>query len=230
MSTPAEQLILDLSLRPALGAEDFIVSASNEAALALIDSWPDWPSPVAVVAGPKGSGKTHLAQVFRHRSGAGVVSAHALDDDEARRLGEGRAAVVEDADRGILSEKAFFHLINLAREQGGHILVTGQTPPGQWSIALPDLRSRLRAAPVVQILPPDDALLRAVLVKLLSDRQLPATPHAVTHLARHMERSMEAALGLVEEIDRMLWQRPREVSRDVAREALQRIGGEGDGS
>ncbi len=215
-----EQLVLDLPHRPALGSEDFIVSACNDAAVAMIDRWPDWPGPALVVVGPAASGKTHLASVWRHRTGAAMCAAAQADERAILEMAEARAGVVEDIDRSIADERALFHLLNLAREQAGHVLLTARSRPGEWAITLPDLRSRLRSVPVVAIEPPDESLLAAVLVKLLADRQLPATPPAVSHLVRHMERSFEMAERLVGEIDRLLWEKPREVTREVAKLAL----------
>jgi chromosomal replication initiation ATPase DnaA len=214
------QLVLDLPHRPALEAEDFIVSASNAAAVEMIDRWPTWPGHALVVTGPAASGKTHLASVWRRRSGAPMRAAAVTDEAAVLRMAEVHAGVVEDLDRGIADERALFHLLNMAREQAGHVLLTARTRPGEWEIALPDLRSRARSLPVVAIEAPDETLLGAVIVKLLADRQLPATPPAVAYLVRHMERSFEMAARLVAEIDRLLWQKPREVTREVAKEAL----------
>lgn len=226
MTDTARQLVFDLSHRSALGLEDFIVSGSNEAAVKLIDAWPGgWPHPsVAVVAGPAGSGKTHLANVWRQQASAIIVAASALDEPGAAALAEHRAIAVEDVDRGIGSERALFHLLNLAREQGISLLITGRTPPGEWAIALPDLRSRLSACPLALLGEPDEHLLLAVLVKLLHDRQLPATPAAIGYLARHLDRSMASALAVVEALDKLIWDKPSEITREVARTALTAIG------
>lgn len=225
MASNAQQLVFDLPHRAALGLEDFIVSASNAAAVRLVvDAWPDWPHPVLVLAGPPGSGKTHLANAWRQQSGAALVSASALDEAAAETLAGRTALAIEDADRGLASERALFHLMNLTREQGLRLLITGRTPPGDWAVRLPDLRSRLRACPVALLGEPDEPLLLAVLVKLLGDRQLPATPAAVSYLARHMDRSMETALAVVEALDRLLWARPSEITREVARRALAETG------
>lgn len=223
MASRADQLVLDLPLRPALGAEDFIVSASNAEAVKMIDRWPHWPAPALILCGPAGSGKTHLGHVWRMVSAARLIKAAGLTEELALELAAGRGALVESVDTELGSETALFHLLNLAKEQGFHVLITARKLPGKWRIALPDLRSRVRSFPVAEIGLPDENLLRAVLVKLLGDRQLPATPHGVNHLVRHMDRSMEMALLLVEEIDRMLWTQPGPVTRSVAAKALARV-------
>lgn len=216
-----EQLVLALPCRQAQEAEDFLVSHSNAAAVALIDSWPDWPLPVHLVAGPAGVGKSHLANVWRLASGAPMVAAAQLDEAAVRQFEAARRLVVEDIDRGICNEKVLFHLLNLAREKRGALLLTSRLPPGEiGGLSVPDLRSRLRAIPPVAIAPPDEALLRSVLVKLFADRQLLVEPHVVSYLALHMERSMEAATRLVAACDRLSLAKQRKVTRAVAAEAL----------
>ncbi|MEL7542393.1 MAG: hypothetical protein AAGJ70_01330 [Pseudomonadota bacterium] len=219
-----QQLLLDLPHRPAFEADDFIVSESNAAADAMMDRWPDWPSHAVVLCGPQGVGKTHLAHVWRLASRAALVSADAVTTATADQAAAGGGIAIEDIDRTSRDERALFHVLNLAREHRFHVLLTARTAPGQWDVALPDLRSRVRSLPLVTIEPPDDTLLTAVLVKLFADRQLPATPAAVRHLARHMERSMAFALRLVERIDARVWDTRREVTRDLARDVLLELG------
>ncbi|KAB2846452.1 MAG: hypothetical protein F9K44_15335 [Hyphomicrobiaceae bacterium] len=218
-----EQLVLDLPHRPALGEEDFLVSASNAVAVAEIDRWPDWQHHVFVLVGPAGAGKSHLANVWRLRSGADMIAASRISEAFVRGRKPREPVLVEDVDRGMGDERAMFHLLNLAREGAFHVLVTARTPPGEWKIELPDLRSRLRQAPVAIINAPDDTLLKAVLVKLFSDRQLSVEPHVIQHIGVHMERSMEAASRIVEEIDRRSLQAKRRVTRAIAAEAVQSV-------
>lgn len=218
---PPEQLVLALPGRQAQEAEDFLVSHSNAAAVELIDSWPAWPLPAHLVVGPEGAGKSHLANVWRLASGAPVAAAGQLGEGAVEQFEAGRRLVVEDIDRGICNEKVLFHLLNLAREKRGALLLTSRVPPGEiGGLSVPDLRSRLRAIPPVTIAPPDEALLRSVLVKLFSDRQLLVEPHVVSYLALHMERSMEAATRLVAACDRLSLAMQRKVTRAVAAEAL----------
>jgi chromosomal replication initiation ATPase DnaA len=217
------QLVLELPHREAHGAEDFLVSRSNAAAVALVDGWPSWPHPAAVVVGPEGSGKSHLANVWRLRSGASTLDAATLSDEAVAMSGT-CALIVEDIDRGIGEERVLFHLLNLAREQRLAMLLTSRSAPGDIEIGLPDLRSRLRALPFARIETPDEALLRSVLVKQFSDRQLTVEPHVIAYLALHMERSMVAARQVVAAADRLALSRQRKVTRALAAEALAGLG------
>lgn len=216
----SSQLALDLPHRAATGRDDFLVSAANEAAVATVDAWPEWPNPVLVLAGAPGSGKSHLADVWRARSRASLVAAPRLSRDDVPVLMEAGAVVVEDAPGAELDEVALFHLINLARETGGSILVTARDFPAQWKISLPDLRSRLNAAQVVALGDPDDALLRGVLVKLFADRQLAVGEPVISYMLTRMERSFDAARLLVAAIDERALAERAEITRSLAAKVM----------
>jgi chromosomal replication initiation ATPase DnaA len=220
-----DQLVLELPHRQALGAEDFLVSTSNAAAIALVDRWPSWGYPAALVVGPRGAGKTHLAHVWRLKSGAPCVAGPSLGEEAVAEIERTRALIVEDIDRGIACERTLFHILNLARESGYSVLLTSRAAPGAFTIDLPDLRSRVRALPLISLGAPDEGLLKAVLVKLFADRQLAVEPHVVSYLALHIERSMEAANRVVAAADRLSLAKQRKVTRTVAGEALAEISG-----
>jgi len=220
MSAAPDQLIFDLPQRAALGAEDFLVSASNQAAAEMIDRWPRWGDHAVLMLAPARAGKTHLANVWRLKSGAAVRSGAQLG--EADVVTAAGALLIEDLHAGIGSERALFHLLNLAREHSRTMLLTSRLAPGALPVELPDLRSRLRALPLIEIKPPDAALLRAVLVKHFADRQLAVEPHVVGHLALHMEQSMEAAAAIVAELDRAAMASHRRITRALAGEILAR--------
>lgn len=225
---PPRQLVLDLAHRAALGAEDFLVSGSNTAAVQLVDQWPEWPHWAAVVSGPAGSGKTHLANVWRLRSGAVEIAASDLAEASLPRLHEAGAMVVERLECGIGDERVLFHLLNLAREHKYSILLTSRAQPGELAITLPDLRSRLRALPLVAIEAPDEALLRSVLVKLFADRQLAVEPPVIAAIVLRIDRSMAAAVRVVDAIDRQALAEHRRVTRTLALEVMGRMA-PGDG-
>jgi chromosomal replication initiation ATPase DnaA len=220
MSAAPDQLVLDLPQGAALGVQDFLVSGANAAAARMIDRWPHWPEPAVLMVAPAGAGKSHLANVWRLKSAAVALVAQQLREADAER--SVRALLVEDLHDGIGHERVLFHLLNLAREHGHSMLLTSRLAPGTLTVRLPDLRSRLRALPVIAIAPPDAALLRAVLVKHFADRQLLVEPHVIAHLALHMEQSMEAAAAIVAELDRQAMVLQRPITRGLAGEILAR--------
>ena len=223
MTGKPEQLVFELPHRPALGLEDYLVSGSNAAAVALVDRWPDWPAGAAIISGPPGCGKSHLANVWRMKSNADAVLASHIAISDVPDLASSGALIVEDIAE-TRDEPALFHLLNLVREQRLAMLLTSASAPGDLGLSLPDLRSRLKALPHALIAPPDDALLRAVLVKLFADRQLSVDPQIIAYLLVRMERSMEAASRLVAEVDRRSLALQRAVTRPVAAAALESLG------
>ena len=219
------QLAFDLGHRPALGRADFLVAPCNQAALAFLDRWPHWPGPALAVHGPAGAGKTHLCQVWRAASGAIEIDPGALAHTPPPELLAGaRACVLDDADRALAAgpghERGLLHLYNTVREAGGHLLLSGQTPPARWPGALADLRSRLRAAAAVSIDAPDDATMEALLVKLFADRQVRIRADVPRYLVARMERSFGAARAVVDAVDRAALAERREITVPLAREVL----------
>jgi chromosomal replication initiation ATPase DnaA len=220
VTTAPRQLALALPHSESLAREDFLAGPSNTDALTLIERWPDWPARIVALVGPDGAGKSHLAAIWADAAGARFVAGRALE----RALLPGALAtgalVVEDLSEGQFDERALFHLINLAREEAAHVLLTTRREPATWTVGLADLASRLRALPVVRIGPPDDALLRAILIKLFSDRQLKVDEGLVGYLLPRIERSGAAARTIVERLDREALRRRRPVNRTLAVELM----------
>jgi chromosomal replication initiation ATPase DnaA len=215
------QLAFDLPHRAALGAEDFLVSDCNLAAVKLIDAWPEWQDQVQLLTGPVASGKTHLVRVWQGRSGAQAFDPAHLGIVLIDSLPEGTAIVVEDADRAGYDEKTLFHLLNLAREKRLFVLLTARSSPNRWGTVLPDLASRLNAVPIIEIGAPDEALLRTVMLKQFTDRQVDIDPKVLEFLALRIDRSLEAAAAAVEAVDRAALASGRKISRQLVTEALQ---------
>ncbi len=196
-----EQLTFDLPVRPALGREDFLVSPANALAVATLDQPDLWPNGKLLLIGPEGAGKTHLAMVFAARTGAQVIEA---GDLAAADLPEAAALVIENADTAAGdpdAETALFHLHNHMTGRGGLLLLTAARAPRDWGLTLPDLQSRMEATATATLLPPDDALLGAVLVKLFADRQLQVAPGFIRWLVRRIDRSFATARAVVAALD-----------------------------
>ncbi len=183
------QLAFALPHAESLTRDNFLEGPANDAALALIESWPDWPNRIMLLVGPEGSGKSHLAAIWAEQAGARSISAHALDPAAVPGALATGALVVEDLKPADFDERAMFHLLNLAREDEAFVLITGRVPPVAFEVELRDLRSRLRAAPVVSLLPPDDLLVSR------PDRQILRGP-PIEHrrdgreLPRHPDRAL----------------------------------------
>ncbi len=222
----AHQLSLDLPARPALGRGDFFVSGPNAAAVAMIEGWENWPARKLVLHGPEGAGKTHLTHVWAALSGASITAATDLTTADIPALASAPVAV-EDADRitgNPEADRALFHLHNLCLAEGHSLLITARTAPSRWSLALPDLASRMEGTPAIGLDAPDDALLSAVILKQMADRQIIPTPGTIPFLARRMPRSFAAVADIVAALDRAALAQKRPVTRKLAAEILDKSG------
>lgn len=214
------QLAFVLPHAESLTRDDFLEGPANAAGLGLIDSWPDWPNRTMLLVGPEGSGKSHLAAIWAEQAGARSTSAHALTATAVPGALATGALVVDDLKSGDFDERALFHLMNLAREEQAFVLITSRMPPSAFEVELRDLRSRLRAVPVVLLLPPDDQLFRALIIKFCADRQMAIDETVVSYLATRIERSYAAVRQAVELLDTEALRLGRPVTRALAAELL----------
>jgi chromosomal replication initiation ATPase DnaA len=206
-----------------LTRDNFLEGPANAAALALIDSWPEWPNRIMLLVGPEGAGKSHLAAIWAEQAGARSTSAHLLTAAFVPDALATGALVVEDLNSAEFDERALFHLINLAREDEAFVLVTARESPSAFQVELRDLRSRLRALPTISLLPPDDQLFRSLIVKFCADRQMAIDESVVGYLATRIERSYAAARRAVAILDSEALRLGRPVTRALAAELLRKM-------
>lgn len=219
----SRQLALDLPVRQALGREAFFVAPSNALALAALDDRAGWPEGKLLLLGPPGSGKTHLAQVWRAETGAALTTGATVAGADLPALAAAGAVVVEDAEAAsgdAAAEAALFHLHNLVLAEGGRLLLTSAKPAPLWGLRLPDLASRIAATATARLEAPDDALLAAVLVKLFADRQVTVAPALIGWLVARMDRSLAAAREVVAALDARALAEGRPITRALAAEVV----------
>lgn len=224
MPATIRQLPLDLGYRSALGRDDFMLAPCNSDAAAWIDCWPEWPAPALVLHGPESCGKSHLAAVWSGIANATSIEPAILHRENARNLWrDNLACVLDSADLCIgnhAAETTLFHMYNIAKEDGRSLLITFRTAPIRQAFALPDLASRLRAAPAAMIQAPDETLLAALLVKLFADRQLQVNEDVIQYILPRMERSFAAARDIVQRADSEALAKKRNISIPLMREIL----------
>ena len=117
-------------------------------------------------------------------------------------------------------ETALFHLVNVVRENGGSLLITTRRWPSSWKVSLPDLLSRVKSAPTIEIAEPDDSLLSGVILKLFADRQLMVDPNVVSYLVSRIERSLATAQSVVERLDKAALESKSRITRQLAATVL----------
>ncbi|MBV9654669.1 MAG: chromosomal replication initiator DnaA [Acetobacteraceae bacterium] len=214
MTAPPRQLPLPFRHEPDYHHAAFLEDASNAAALAWLGNTAAWPAGRLAVWGEAGCGKTHLLHRWAGEQSGLYVSGAALRA-WPDPLGPGAGGVaIDDADQA--AEEPLLHLLNDCAEAGRPALLAAVTPPARWPIRLPDLASRLRAVTAVRIGPAEDALLRALLLRLLRERQL-AVPEAVQEwLLRHLPRTPQAVREAAARLDRLALATGARVTRATA--------------
>ncbi|WP_018687522.1 HdaA/DnaA family protein [Ahrensia kielensis] len=222
----ANQLLLDLRGAPSLTRDDLVVSAANLNAASLIDNWPHWPSPWAVLIGAKGYGKSHLAEIWCEAAQAHRVNPSELSDVDLDEAQKGRPILIDGLSEGNFDETRTFHLMNAVRNAQQTMLITAENNPALWRLETADLRSRFKAATTVEIGEPDDALLRAVLAKLFADRQINVGPDIVEYLATRIDRSLGSANHVVNLLDREALMSKARITKPLIARVLETIDSE----
>ena len=212
------QLVLPFPHEPGYDGQDFLSDGSNAAALAWLNRTADWPDRRLALWGPAGCGKTHLLHLWAGQADAVRLAGQTLRDLDG--LPDGGAMTLDDADT-VQDETLLLHLLNTARDRGLFVLLSGRTAPARWPIRLPDLSSRLRAITAVEIEAPGDDLLRALLFRLLADRQLKMGDAVREWLLVQLPRSAGALREAVARLDResMLTKQP--ITRALAGRVLE---------
>lgn len=216
MTKADPQLLLDIGLSGSMSRDDLVVTRSNRAAVMLIESWPNWPGPAVVLAGPPGSGKTHLATIWREMANARNCDPAALTEADLDAAQAGEALLLDGVEPGGFDENTLFHIMNAVRANGGSLLMTSAHWPGAWQVRTPDLRSRIQAATTVEIAEPDDELLFGVMTKLFADRQISVDPSVIRYIASRIERSLASALAIVDRLDKASLARKARITRAFA--------------
>ena len=208
-----DQLRLPLTRDVPTSATAFVRSGSNAYAMEALASWPNDTGRVMALCGPAGCGKSHLAALWAERVGAVPLNGSEAALADPLEL-EGRPVlldIAQDAD-----DETLFHLINLAQQDGGALLMVSRPSPRRWQVAVPDLRSRLDAVRVVAMEAPDDAVLAAILATRFAERSITPADGVIDYLVLRIDRSAAAAADVVERLDA----EHRPVTRALARQVL----------
>ena len=208
-----EQLRLPLTREAAFDAAGFVRSDCNAFAVDALAAWPDSAGQVMAICGPAGCGKSHLAALWAERVGAIPLNGAEAALADPLEL-EGRPVLLDIAQD--VDDETLFHLINLAQQDGGALLMASRPSPRRWDVAVPDLRSRLDAVRVVAMEAPDDAVLSAILTARFAERSITPGDGVIDYLVMRIDRSAAAVAAVVDRLDA----EHRPVTRTLARQVL----------
>ena len=203
-----------------------VVAEANREAVNLLTHWRAWPGGALALTGPSGAGKTHLALAWALEASAREISPLAASEDGAAVFAEGGGRVLIDDADGARDDAMLWRLLDLARSEGGAVLLVGKRTPNLWETGVPDLRSRLASLPVAALGEPDEALLEVVLRRLCRDRFIELSEDAARYLSRRMPRTFAAAQTVAAVLDQRLVQGTVSGAKPVALKAAKRALGE----
>ena len=231
MTKDEGQLIFKLNKPKALGLENFFISSSNKLAVNSINKWRLWTERKLILLGPTASGKSHLANFWASETCALKIDRGCILSDDIMEFTKHGALLIEDLDAFIDEEKQerifiqeqLFHFFNALSQAKCYLLITGSTPVSNWGITIPDLFSRLSSYEKVNLMPPDDTLLTAVMVKQFEDKQIKASPEFISFVSKRLNRTFDCVRDFVDLIDELTLREKREVTIPVANMALDRL-------
>ncbi|MEM6711952.1 MAG: hypothetical protein AAF590_06675 [Pseudomonadota bacterium] len=220
LDAPPGQLVLEMAHAPSFAADDYIIGASNAEAHR-ISTTLAWPTPVGVIVGGEGSGKTHLAHIAASVADTAVEAPLWFDGSVPENLAANALLLMDGLERFVSGDQdAIFHTLEAARAAQVPVLVTTRGVPEMLGIKRPDTLSRLRAGERATINAPDDQLFLAVAVKLFADRQLDVDPAVASYLLQRMERSYANLSHLIGLIDERSLAAGRRITKPLAGEVL----------
>lgn len=216
----SKQFALNLTNEPSFAVDDYIIFPSNQGIVNQLGESMITASPLSILFGAQQSGKTHLAHLWQQQHAARFLPDPYLKVEEENvpelaNIINQSPIIIDDIDQKPVCEKTIFHIINLAIQAKQPLLFTSRKPLMLWDVELPDLLSRLKAAKHIEILPPDDMLMEAILVKTFADKQIIVPDNVIAYILLRIDRSIEAVINLVSEVDRYALQQKKPVTRGM---------------
>ena len=195
------QLVFKFPFKTKYYEQDYYVSSNNFSAYRLIESWPNWPGKWVNIFGPKGCGKTHLSNILKKKINLiHIIDAKKVDNESISKFEKLDCLIIDNYEKNI-DEKIFYSLLNQSKQSDSYLLVNSILPLGNIKFDLKDLRSRTESFINLGIELPTDDLLRVIISKSFSDKQIEITPKISEYIIKNIERSYEKVFKFIKEID-----------------------------
>ncbi len=195
-----QQLIFKFPFKTTYDEKDFFVSSNNFEVYKLIESWPNWPNKSINIFGPKGSGKTHLIKILKKRIKIIDYSMKKIENLDSSKIDNSECVVIDNFNEQI-NEKKLYSFLNHINQLDKFLILSSRVPLKQKKIKLVDLQSRINSFLNVGIDLPTDDLLRVIIVKYFSDKQIKIDLKILEYMIKNVERSYEHVFEILKKID-----------------------------
>ena len=195
-----DQLVFKFPFSTTYFEKDFYVSSNNFEAYKLLENWPNWPGKKINVFGPHGCGKTHLANILNKKINSIFVRADKLKENTLKDLDQKDCLIIEDYQNNI-DEKFFYTILNIFNQTNKYIVINSVKPINKFDIKLIDLKSRLDNFINLGIKLPSDDLLRVIITKYFSDKQIRINVKILEYILKNIERSYEKVFKFIKDVD-----------------------------
>ena len=195
------QLVFKFPFKTKYYEQDYYVSSNNFSAYRLIESWPNWPGKWVNIFGPKGCGKTHLSNILKKKINLiHIMDAKKVDNETISKFEKLDCLIIDNYEKNI-DEKIFYSILNQSKQLDNYIVINSIVPIRDIKFELKDLKSRAESFVDLGIQLPTDDLLRVIISKSFSDKQIEITPKISEFIIKNIERSYEKVFKFIKEID-----------------------------
>ena len=195
------QLVFKFPFKTKYYEQDYYVSSNNFSAYQLIESWPNWPDKWVNIFGPKGCGKTHLSNILKKKLNlVQILDAKSINNETILKFEKLDCLIIDNYEKNI-DEKIFYSILNQSKQLDNYIVINSIVPIRDIKFELKDLKSRAESFVDLGIQLPTDDLLRVIISKSFSDKQIEITPKISEYIIKNIERSYEKVFKFIKEID-----------------------------
>ncbi len=218
----SEQLIFDFPFKRSYLSQDFYVSENNVNAYKLIESWPNWSSKFINIFGPKGCGKTHLINILKNKIHCALVQASKADSKVLLKYKIKECLIIDDFQNQV-DEKLLYSITNMGFQDNKYLIISSSVPLKNFNVKLKDLRSRFTSFVEVGIDLPTDDLLRVILTKNFSDKQIEITKKNIEYILKNIDRSYEKVNLFTNSVDNLSLTKAKPINLSLIKKVLKEL-------
>ena len=214
------QLVFKFPFKTRYFEQDFFVSSNNFSAYKLIESWPNWPGKWVNIIGPTGSGKTHLSKILEKKiDRIKIIDANEINNESVIEINNLRCVIIDNFKNNIY-EKVFYSFLNQSKQLDNYVVINSIEPLKGSNFNLEDLKSRINSFVLIGIELPTDDLLKVIISKTFSDKQINLSPKISEYIIKNVERSYEKMFKLLKDIDELSLTSGKQISINLVKKII----------